>query len=190
LGHSRPGWRYYRHKVCSDIPEKDIEQRMNFQEQIMTCTFYRMACLVAVAFVAANLTSTAQQKVPAPANDELDPKMSIFLDCAKLCDDCKRACDLSSSQCIQLIANGNKDFLPALRACQDCATICSATSRIVMVNGPCTDVICASCIEACKRCATLCEKSSDPILKRSAQACMICEKACRDLPKQTQELSK
>src|ERR1700721_2579983 len=134
----------------------------------MTRTFSSIVCLVAGACIAANVTSTAQQKVPAPANDEIDPKMSIFLDCAKQCDDCKRACDLSSSQCIQLIANGNRDFLPALRACQDCATICSATSRIVMVNGPCTDVICASCIAACKRCATLCEKRSDPIMKRSA----------------------
>jgi hypothetical protein len=156
---------------------------------IMSRTLFGIGCLVAGAVIAANVTS-AQQKAPGQTPDSVDPKMVAFMDCGKLCDDCTRSCELSSSHCVQMIADGNKDCLPIMKACQDCATICSATSRIVTKNGPCTDIICTSCVEACKRCATLCEKSNDPILQKCAQTCRICEKACRDMPKPTRDPSK
>ena len=87
----------------------------------MSRTLFGIGCLVAGAVIAANVTTSAQQKSPDQTPDSVDSKMAAFLDCGKLCDDCTRICELSSSHCVQMIVDGNKDCLPIMKACQDCA---------------------------------------------------------------------
>src|SRR5580698_1047935 len=143
----------------------------------MSRAFLGLGGLVAGAFIAANVTSNAQQEVPVQSTqqktpvqspDKVDPGMVMFLTCAKECSDCARSCELASNHCAQLMVDGEKKYLDTLRASQDCAAICTAASRIMAKDGPFSDLICASCIEACKRCAALCEKSSDPIVSKCA----------------------
>ena len=149
----------------------------------MTRILFGFGWLITGVFIAATLTSSAQQRIQVPIPGDVDPRMPAFSSCAKECDDCARSCEMSVAHCGQLIVDGRKEQFVTQRMCQDCAAICSAASRIIAKDGPFTDLICSTCIEACGRCAVACEKSGDAILKKCADDCRKCEKACRDMPK-------
>jgi len=143
--------------------------------------------LFVLALLAAGSAGQVQPKIPVPQvprAGDVDPKMPLFLVCAKACDDCSRHCELCSAHCAKLVADGQKDHLDTLRLCQDCAAICQAASRVTAKDGPMSDLIVAGCAEACKRCGEACEKHpGDPLMKRCAEECRSCEKVCREMNK-------
>jgi hypothetical protein len=137
----------------------------------------RKLCLFALMFVASasgvNISQGGDEK-----------HTSAMEACAKACADCQRVCDLCSSHCAHMIAEGKKEHLATLGTCRDCATVCSAAAQIVARKGPFTSIICTSCADACKRCGEECEKyAKDSLMKRCADECRTCEKACRDMLK-------
>jgi len=116
--------------------------------------------------------------------EDVDPRMPLFLTCAKASDDCARMCDICSAHCVKMVADGKKEHLTTMRLCQDCATICMATARVVGKDGPMSDLMYTACADACKRCGDACEKNAgDPMMKQCALECRRCEKVCRDLGK-------
>ncbi|MCE9565278.1 MAG: four-helix bundle copper-binding protein [Planctomycetes bacterium] len=123
---------------------------------------------------------------PSPASlpkADVDPRMPMFLTCAKACDDCGRMCDLCSAQCGKMLADGKKEHLATMRMCQDCAAICMATARVAGKDGPMADLMYTACVEACKRCGDACDKVPDAMMKQCAAECRRCEKVCREMSK-------
>lgn len=132
--------------------------------------------------------NSAQVPFPKPPTsipkEDVDPRMPLFLTCAKSCDDCARLCDMCSVHCAKMLADGRKEHLATLRLCQDCSTICVATARVVGKDGPMSDLLYTACAEACKRCGDACAKhGGDDMIKKCADECRRCEKVCRDLGK-------
>lgn len=120
---------------------------------------------------------------PLPKSD-VDPKMPLFLSCAKACDDCARICDTCTAHCTKLLAEGKQEHHDTMRLCQDCSTVCSATARVIAKDGPMSDLMCTACADACKRCGDACQKfAADPMMKQCAEECRRCEKACREMSK-------
>ncbi|WP_439631013.1 four-helix bundle copper-binding protein [Gemmata sp.] len=149
-------------------------------------------CVVALACggLLAARAEPAQPPIPNPtpaasaAKGNVDPKMPMFLHCAKACDDCARICDTCSAHCAKLVADGKKEHLATLRTCQDCADACSATARVAARDGPMTDLMAAACADVCKRCGDACEKhATDSMMKQCADECRRCEKVCRGMGK-------
>ena len=149
-------------------------------------------CLAALAsgVLLAARAGAAQPPIPNPASavpgakGNVDPKMPMFLHCAKACDDCARICDVCSAHCAKMVADGKKEHLATLKSCQDCAEVCSATARVAGRDGPMTDLMAAACAEVCKRCGDACEKhAADPMMKQCADECRRCEKVCRGMGK-------
>ena len=102
--------------------------------------------------------------------------------CAKACSDCQRACDLCSTHCAHLMADGKKEHMMTLMTCQDCADICAAASQVVARGGPFSGIICVSCADACAACAKHCEEfPDDEHMTACAKECRKCEKACREM---------
>ena len=144
--------------------------------------------LLAGAILATSAAGSPQAKIPVPPlpQTEVDPKMPMFLVCAKACDDCARYCDTCAAHCARLMAEGRKEHHETLRLCQDCASVCQAAASITAKDGPMSQMICTACAEACKTCGDACNKhADDPIMKRCADECHKCEKVCRDMLKQT-----
>jgi hypothetical protein len=145
--------------------------------------------VLAGAIFATSAASSPQAKIPVPQvprSSEVDPKMPMFIVCAKACDDCARHCETCAAHCASLLVEGRKEHHRTLRLCLDCAAFCQAASSITAKDGPMSDLICKSCAEACKMCGDECDKHpADPIMKRCAEECHKCEKACRDMVKQT-----
>ena len=144
--------------------------------------------LLAGAIFPAGAARDPQVKIPPPPVPlpEVDPKMPMFVVCAKACNDCARQCDTCAAHCANLLAEGRKEHLQTLRLCQDCATLCQAAGSITARDGPMSNLICAACADACKLCGDECLKHpADPTMKRCAEECHKCEKACRDMVKQT-----
>ena len=104
--------------------------------------------------------------------------------CAKACSDCQRECDVCSTHCAHLMADGKKEHLTTLLTCQDCAEICAAASQVVARGGPFSGIICESCADACAACAKHCEQfPDDEHMTACAKECNKCEKACREMAK-------
>lgn len=104
--------------------------------------------------------------------------------CAKACSDCQRACDVCSTHCAHLMADGKKEHMMTLMTCQDCADICAAASQVVARGGPFSGIICGSCADACATCAKHCEEfPDDEHMAACAKECRKCEKACREMVK-------
>jgi hypothetical protein len=153
----------------------------------MIDTRIELFLLLAMAFSVGAPQTPPAPKIPVPTipQVEVDPKMPYFLVCAKACDDCARICEMCSAHCAKLVADGKKEHLATLKYCQDCAAVCDAASRITARDGPMAGLIALACADACKRCGDECEKhSNDPIMKRCAEECHACEKACREMHKQ------
>jgi hypothetical protein len=153
----------------------------------MTRTILDVVFLAGAIF-ATSATNSQQPKIPIPQvpSGDVDPRMPLFLVCAKECDDCARSCETCAAHCAKMIVDDKKEHLATLKLCQDCAAFCQAASRITSKDGPLSDLICTSCADACKRCGDACEKhSGDPIMKRCAEECRRCEKVCREMHKQT-----
>ena len=149
----------------------------------------RWSLIVLPAFTAAILlalgsSAPAEDKKPAAAS-AADSQSSVFMECAKACDDCKRSCDMCGAHCAKLVTDGHKMHAETMKTCQDCAAVCSAAGCIVAKQGPFTDIICTACADACKRCGDACEKHAghDEVMKKCMEECRKCEKACRDMLK-------
>lgn len=135
-------------------------------------------CVIALA--AGPTLLTAQDK--AKAKPDHDHGKMMAESTAAVAGECQRACDMCTTHCAQMVAEGKKEHLTTLRTCQDCATICAATTAILARNGPFADAILKSCVEACARCGAECEKfPTDPHMKHCADLCRKCEKACKDM---------
>jgi len=106
--------------------------------------------------------------------------------CAKACSDCQRACDMCTTHCGHMLAEGKKEHAAALATCQDCATCCAAASQIVARGGPFSQAICSACADCCMKCAKECEKfPEDKHMKMCGEECRKCEKSCVEMLKQT-----
>jgi hypothetical protein len=153
----------------------------------MLRTIVGVTVLASAVFVTSAISSP-QAKIPVPPipRPEVDPKMPLFLVCAKACDDCARQCQTCAAHCANLVVEGRKEHHRTLRLCQDCAAFCQAASSITAKDGPMSELICTSCADACKMCGDECAKHpADPLMTRCAEECQRCEKACRDMVKQT-----
>jgi len=143
----------------------------------MRALFLSLLGLVAAT---AGLTTAAQTgDRPTTGHGSHD---AAFESCAKACSDCQRICDMCSTHCAHLLAQGQREHVKTLHTCQDCATHCMAATSIVARRGPFSDTICKACGEACARCGKACEQfSQDEHMRRCAEECRRCEKACRDM---------
>lgn len=140
-----------------------------------------VAGLSALAVGAMEASLFAQQKSASGGHAEHD---SMLQSCAKACSDCQRACDMCSTHCAHLLANGKKEHATTLATCQDCADFCAAAAQIVARGGPFSSQICEACAEACAKCGKECEKfPDDKHMKMCAEECRKCEKACREMVK-------
>lgn len=111
-----------------------------------------------------------------------------MMECAGFCSDCQQECDACATHCAVMLANGRKEHLETLQMCRDCADVCSAAAQICARGGPMVALICGACAEACVRCGNACDKlSGDVAMKRCAEMCRICEKACRAMIKQAEK---
>jgi hypothetical protein len=109
---------------------------------------------------------------------------AMMMACAKACSDCQRMCDMCTTHCGHMLADGKKEHAMSLATCQDCATFCAASSQIVARGGPYSAIICKACMECCAKCAMECEKHpDDKHMKMCAEECRKCEKSCTDMVK-------
>ncbi|MFO0823872.1 MAG: four-helix bundle copper-binding protein [Gemmataceae bacterium] len=114
----------------------------------------------------------------------VDPRMPMFLFCAREANDCASSCEMCSAHCAKLLAGGKTEYHATLKLCQDCAAVCAAMARVAAKDGPVSDLLYPTCAEVCKRCAESCEKhAADPMLKQCGSDCRRCEKACREMTK-------
>ena len=130
--------------------------------------------LAVLALVVAAFTAEGK------ARDKSHDHAAAYDTCDKACGDCQRECDSCATHCAKLIADGKKEHLKTLQTCQDCATHCSAAACIVPCMGPFSDTICTAWAEACARCGKF---PDDAHMKKCADECKKCEKACRDMLK-------
>lgn len=145
---------------------------------------FGVASLSAVALAAAQGVVFSQDKGgDHKSHAEHDDMLQA---CAKACSDCQRTCDMCSTHCAHMLANGEKDHATTLATCLDCADICAAAAQIAARGGPFAALICESCAEACASCAKECEKfPNDKHMAMCAEECRKCEKACRAMVKRT-----
>lgn len=143
---------------------------------------FGVAGLSVVALAALKGSAFAQGKTN--ASGEHAEHDDVLQACAKACSDCQRACDMCTTHCAHLLAEGKKEHATTLATCQDCADFCVAASQVAARGGPFAALICESCAEACARCAKECEKfPDDKHMKMCAEECRKCEKACREMVK-------
>jgi len=111
--------------------------------------------LLAISFSIIGVSGFAQQAKPPDKaqNSDPTPHSAVHLECAKICSDCQRSCDVCASHCAHQLAGGHKDHLSCLRHCQDCANICAACSRICAAYGPLSSTMAECCAKACDHCA-------------------------------------
>jgi len=107
---------------------------------------------------------------------------AMFEKCATACNDCQRMCDMCTTHCAKMVAEGKKEHFTSMQTCQDCATHCAAAAAIVARHGPFSDLICKACAEACAKCGKECEKFPDDAhMKKCAAECRKCEQACKEM---------
>ena len=105
---------------------------------------------------------------------------ALMQECAKVCSDCQRACDLCATHCANLLADGKKEHLACLMNCQDCATCCVACSQVCARGGPQAALMNDCCAKCCDQCAKACEAfPNDSHMKACAEECRKCEKSCK-----------
>ena len=120
----------------------------------------------------------------APAAEAKAKAKPFMQDCAKVCSDCQRACDLCATHCATMLADGKKEHLACLLNCQDCATCCAACSQVCARGGPLSALMADCCAACCDHCAKACETiTNDSQMKACAEECRNCEKTCRGIVK-------
>ena len=118
----------------------------------------------------------------AAAADEDNPHAGHMQGCAKACAECMRECDACSRHCAELVASGHKDHLETLGTCADCSSFCEMAAHVVARGGPMSRTACEACAKACAVCGAACAKfPDDQHMKRCADECKSCEKACREM---------
>jgi hypothetical protein len=138
---------------------------------------FAMAGIVALAAASAGRTASAQAGVAKAEHREHDAQMQA---CAKACADCQLMCDMCSTHCSHLLAEGKKEHLATLMSCQDCADICTAAAQSAARGGPHAAHICEACATVCAGCAKECERyPDDEEMTKCAKECRKCEKACK-----------
>jgi hypothetical protein len=138
--------------------------------------------LTGAALFAAGLLALGGRAAAADEANAEHPHAAHFLACAKECSDCQRECDSCANHCAHMVADGKKDHLKTLGTCADCATLCTTAARITARQGPFAVAACEACTKACAGCGAGCEKFPDDAhMKRRAEECRRCEKACRDM---------
>lgn len=148
----------------------------------MTRREFGVLGVAGAALAGFNQVAHGQEKKEAPPGHE--QHFQAMLDCAKACADCALECESCSAHCLHHVLGGHKEHAVTLKACRDCADVCAAAAQIVARFGPYSMQICDSCAEVCNLCAQECEKFPDDAkMKKCAQQCRACEKACRDMKK-------
>jgi Domain of Unknown Function (DUF326) len=142
------------------------------------------------SFALVAVVGLAGRSVGQPATEKKTTDLAHqqhYWDCAKACDDCARMCDACGAHCAKMVAEGNKGHEETMRTCQDCASVCRAAGAVTARTGPFSHVICTACAEVCKKCGDACTKHAahDNIMKKCADECVACEKACREMLKYT-----
>jgi hypothetical protein len=139
------------------------------------CKLLGLVGLMAAGLVLGGLSAPAQnQKADSRPHDA-----HAYHECAAACNACQLQCDSCARHCAELVAEGKKEHLTTLGTCADCANFCSAAAQIVARRGPLSVTTCQACAKACAVCGAACEKfPDDEHMKRCAQECRKCEKAC------------
>ena len=150
----------------------------------MTKPAFRLVGILTISVATLGFSNFAQTKDKPTESVDHKEHMAAFQTCAKACAACQLECDMCSTHCAHQLHMGKKDHITTLLHCQDCATVCAAASQIVARGGPMASVICQACADCCSACAKECDKFTDDAhMKKCAQECMKCEKACREMLK-------
>ncbi len=141
----------------------------------------RMFGLMALAFTLTFVGVDAFSQRAQAAEMMGDPKLQ---ECAKVCSDCQRMCNLCATHCAHLLAEGKQEHLKTLMLCRDCAICCAACSQVCASEGPLSAVMADCCAKCCDRCAKACEAfPDDKHMQACAKECRKCEKVCKDVAK-------
>jgi hypothetical protein len=105
--------------------------------------------------------------------------------CAEVCAACQVECDSCFEHCLNMLAEGKKEYHPVAKLCIDCAECCKACAAICARNGQLAKPMLDCCAKCCDECAAACEKfPNDQHLVACAKACRDCAKQCREMLEQ------
>jgi hypothetical protein len=118
---------------------------------------------------------------PHPAGSDGD----IANACIEACNDCSAVCTVCADACL-----AEKDVqhqVQCIRLNLDCADICAITGRLMARAGhrdaPTLRLQLEACAQACRACADECARHAKHMkhCRVCAEACLHCEKACKDM---------
>ncbi len=110
-----------------------------------------------------------------------DHHAQAFDQCAKACGDCQRACDSCATHCQHMLAQGKKEHQTTLRTCLDCADHCAAAARITARQDPSRLLFARLAKKPALAVAKSARRFDDEHMKKCAEECRKCEKACREM---------
>jgi hypothetical protein len=132
--------------------------------------------LVALGFAAA-ITVAAEPPAAAPQQPSTSQKTPKDT-CVEPCKACAAICAECMKHCDKL---GHKDIA---RMCEACHHACLMCATAVANKTPNAWQACELCEKFCNDCAAMCDKHpGDEIMKKCADECRKCAKACADARK-------
>lgn len=97
--------------------------------------------------------------------------------CVKACMDCANQCAACMKHCKE---NKMEDSAVQSEICHHACLLCALA--VQSKNGQ-SWASCELCEKVCNDCAAMCEKSPHEIMKKTAEACRACAKACAEARK-------
>jgi hypothetical protein len=100
---------------------------------------------------------------------------------------CAGVCNETFHYCLEHLKDGHKEHHGASELTIDCHDFCELAADMLERESDMMGHACAAAAEVSKACAEECKKHDDPQMKECVEACLACERSCREMASHMKE---